>query len=155
MVAPGGVCVVAPGGHAWLLWGRGVHGCLGACMVAPGGYVWLLPGACMLLQGACMVALGACMVAARGGMCGCSREMRGCCQVAMCGCLGGHAWVTMRYGDTINEWAVHILLECILVLTKMRMLKGVNIDDVVVHFCLKKEEILEITFPQKYFYLTE
>ena len=28
---------------------------------------------------------------------------------------GGHAWDTTRYGDTINEWAVHILLECILV----------------------------------------
>ena len=27
----------------------------------------------------------------------------------------GHAWDTMRYGDTINEWAVRILLECILV----------------------------------------
>ena len=28
---------------------------------------------------------------------------------------GGHAWDTTRYGDTINEWAVRILLECILV----------------------------------------
>ena len=28
MVAPGGACVVAPGGHAWLLWG--------VCMVARG-----------------------------------------------------------------------------------------------------------------------
>ena len=29
---------------------------------------------------------------------------------------GGHAWDTTRYGDTINERAVRILLECILVL---------------------------------------
>ena len=29
---------------------------------------------------------------------------------------GGHAWDTMRYGDAINERAVRILLECILVL---------------------------------------
>ena len=29
---------------------------------------------------------------------------------------GGNAWDTMRYGDTINERAVRILLECILVL---------------------------------------
>ena len=29
---------------------------------------------------------------------------------------GGHAWDTMRYGDTINERAVRILLECILVI---------------------------------------
>ena len=28
---------------------------------------------------------------------------------------GGHAWDTMRYGDTVNERAVRILLECILV----------------------------------------
>ena len=28
---------------------------------------------------------------------------------------GGHAWDTTRYGDTINERAVSILLECILV----------------------------------------
>ena len=29
---------------------------------------------------------------------------------------GGHAWDTTRYGNTINERAVRILLECILVL---------------------------------------
>ena len=28
---------------------------------------------------------------------------------------GGHAWDTTRYRGTINEWAVRILLECILV----------------------------------------
>ena len=34
----------------------------------------------------------------------------------MHGCLGGgRAWDTTRYGDTINERAVRILLECILV----------------------------------------
>ena len=43
MVAPGGACVVAPGGHAWLLWG--------ACMVAPGGHAWLLRGHVWLLPG--------------------------------------------------------------------------------------------------------
>ena len=45
-----------------------------------------------------------------GGMHGCSRGgMHGCSG-------GGHAWDTTRYGDTINERAVRILLECILVL---------------------------------------
>ena len=36
-----GLCVVAPGGHAWLLWG-GVHGCSqgAGCVVAPGGHAW-------------------------------------------------------------------------------------------------------------------
>ena len=33
----GGACVVVPGvGCAWLLWG--------VCMVAPGGHAWLFPG---------------------------------------------------------------------------------------------------------------
>ena len=111
----GGACVVAPGGgwlllghHAWLLPG-GMHGCSGGA--------WLFWG--------CMVALGG------GGMCGCSgrsclvapRGMHGCsggaCMVAPRGaCVvapGGHAWDTTRYGDTINERALRILLECILV----------------------------------------
>ena len=82
-----------------------------------------------------MVALGVCMVA-MGGMCGCSGGhawlllgvhawlLWGACVVAPGGCMvaaGGHAWLlwggmwdVMRYGDTINERAVRILLECIL-----------------------------------------
>ena len=52
MVAPGeGACVVALAGmhccsmgHAWLLWG-------GVCMVVPGGHAWLLGGACMVALG--------------------------------------------------------------------------------------------------------
>ena len=83
------------GGHAWLLQG-GMHGCSGGrvWLLLGGWHAWLLPG----------------------GVCVCSR---------------GHAWLlpgrhvwllregcaldTTRYGDTINEWAVRILLECILV----------------------------------------
>ena len=80
---------------------------------------------------------------ARGGMCGCSGGMCGCsggaCVVALEGhawllpggaCMvapgGGHTWDTTRYGDTVNERAVRILLECILVLfivTKLNKLK--------------------------------
>ena len=91
-------CVVAGGGHAWL----------------PGGYAWLLGGHAWLLGGmhgcqgvcgcwgVCMVK-GACIVKgaymAKGGVHG----------------EGGHVWDMMRYRDTINERAVHILLECILV----------------------------------------
>ena len=84
----------------------------GACMVAWGGMV-----ACVVAPG------GACVVTPRGvgGMRGCSR---GACVVALGGCAwllpGGGvcvvAWDTMRYGDTINERAVRILLECILVI---------------------------------------
>ena len=94
MVALEGACMVDGGGHVWLLLG-GMHGCSGVCMVACGG---------------------ACVVAPGGGMCGCSG---GACMVAPGGVVapggGGHAWDMTRYGDTINEWAVRILLECILV----------------------------------------
>ena len=73
----------------------GMHGCSwGACLVAPGGACLVAPG------GVCMVALGACVVAPGGA-----------CVVA----LGGRAWDTMRYGGKVNERAVRILLECILV----------------------------------------
>ena len=88
----------------------------GACMVALGGHTWLL-------WGACVVALGGCMVAP-GGMHGCSG---GACVVAPGG--GGHAWLLPEgvcmltlggcawffWWDTVNERAVRILLECILV----------------------------------------
>ena len=65
----------------------GVRGC-------SGGHMWLLRGACMVVPRRCAWLLG--------GMRGCSG--------------GGHVWDTMRYGDTVNERAVRILLECILVL---------------------------------------
>ena len=75
----------------------------GTCMVAPGGRVWLLRG-----RGGCMVALG--------GMHSCSGGCAWLLLGGVCGCSGGgHAWDTTRYGDTINERAVRILLECILV----------------------------------------
>ena len=79
-------------------------------MVALGGCAWLLPGGAWLLpegvHGCC-----------QGGMCGCSGgDMRGCSWGGMHGCSrGGHAWDMIRYGDTINERVVRILLECILV----------------------------------------
>ena len=70
--------------------------------------MWLLGGHAWLLWGVCVVALG--------GICGCSG---GVCVVA----AGGHAWLlpggcawdTVRYGGTVNERVVRILLECILV----------------------------------------
>ena len=77
-----------------------MHGCRG-------GHVWLPGGA---------------YVVAMGGMCGC----QGVCMVVGGGC-GGHAWLQGAcvvaggggvHGirrDTINERAVRILLECILV----------------------------------------
>ena len=65
-------------------------------------------------QGACMA--GACVaggVHGRGGMCGmCAGGLHRRGDVH-----GGGACVvdTMRYGDTVNDWVVCILLECILV----------------------------------------
>ena len=44
----------------------------------------------------------------------------------MCGCSGGHVWDMTRYGDMINERAVHILLECILVLYGMSFIPPQN-----------------------------
>ena len=57
---------------------------------------------------------------ALGGMHGCSGEAcvvarEGACVVAP----GGHVWDTTRYGDTVNEWAVRILLDSILVFSKI------------------------------------
>ena len=73
----------------------------GGCVVAPGGRAWLLVGVCVVAPG------------------------------------GGHAWllprgwggggevcVVRRYGDTINERAVRILLECILVDLRIDLTKN-------------------------------
>ena len=71
----GHVCVVAPGGHVWLLWG-GVHGCSGGvCVVAAGGHAWLLRGGVhgRSWGGACVVAPRGGAWLLRGGVCGCSR----------------------------------------------------------------------------------
>ena len=130
ILSTGGACVVALGGMhgcsgggvACVVAQGGMCGCLGACVVALGGHggcAWLLWGGHVWLLG--------------GGMCGCFQGglgMRGCsggawmvapggaCVVAP----GGHVWL-LRGGvhvcffrwDTVNEWAVRILLECILV----------------------------------------
>ena len=95
------------GGCAWLLGGACVVALGGACVVAlGGGHAWLLlGGGAWLLRGACVVAPGE-------GVHGCSGG-RGACVVAPGG--GGHTWDMTRYGDTINERAVRILLECIFV----------------------------------------
>ena len=100
-----GACMVTRGMHgcrgcAWLL--GGVHGCRGACMVARGLGVWLLGGHAWLLGGMC----GKGGHAWRKGVHGEERAYM---------VKGGCAWDTTRYGNTINERAVRILLECILV----------------------------------------
>ena len=105
----GGVCVVAPGGHVWLLPGGGVHGYSGgACVVAPRGHVWLLlGGACMVApRGTCVVAPGgACVVAPRGACMvapgwACVVAPGGACVVAPGG--GG----VMRYEiQRYDQWA--------------------------------------------------
>ena len=86
------VCMVAPGGHAWLLLGGG-HAWLLQEGHAVGGHVWLLPvgGHVWLLLGGVVAPGGVWLL------------------------LGECVWDMTRYGDTINEWAVRILLECILV----------------------------------------
>ena len=111
----GGACVVA-GVCVWLP--GGMHGCWGVCMVA-GGHAWLwggvvaggracMVGGCAWLWGSMCGCWGACMVA--GGH---TWFQRGACMVVggVHGC-GGHAWF---WGDKVNERAVRILMECILV----------------------------------------
>ena len=110
MVAPRGGRHGCLGVCVWLLWG-------GMCGFS-GGHAWLLGGACVVAGGwgvTCVVALGgrvwllwgACVVAP-GGVHAWSRGHAWLLP-------GGHAWDKMRYGATVNERAVHILLECILV----------------------------------------
>ena len=99
-----GICDSVHGGMCSC---RGVHSCQGTCVVA-GGCAWLpggmhdcwghawLPGGMHGCQGACMVA--------GEGVCGCQGGMH-----------GGHGGMHRIQRDTVNEWAVRILLECILV----------------------------------------
>ena len=79
--------------------GGDVCGCSGGVHGCSRGGMHGCSGGCVVAQGVCMVARGACVVA------------RGACVVAQ----GGHAWDMTRYGDTVNERVVRILLECILV----------------------------------------
>ena len=113
----GGACVVA-GGCAWLpgacMVAGGVRGSGGACVVTGGMHgCW---GACMVAGGVCMVAGGHAWLL--GGMHGCRGVcvvlggMRGC-RGGVHGCRGGGVRRIRR--DTVNERAVRILLECILV----------------------------------------
>ena len=141
MVAPVGVCVVAlggvhgcSGGEACMVAPGGVGGCSGGvCVVAPVGHVWLLLEGCawLLLGGMCGCSRGACMVAPGG----CVWLLWGVCMVA----LVGHAWDMKRYGDTVNERAVCILLECILVFTCFMILKNnflSFINRIITIFCI-------------------
>ena len=73
----GGACVVAPGGHAWLLQGGGVHGCLGGMR----GCSWGGMHGCS--QAGCAWLL-------QGGVQGCSvGGVHGCCWGGVHGCSWG------------------------------------------------------------------
>ena len=53
---------------------------------------------------------------------------------------GGHAWDTTRYGDTVNERAVRILVECILVSCRLSksLYTFVAMNQGCIRFFLKK-----------------
>ena len=140
MVAPRGACMVALGGMCGCSQGGmhgcsqgGMHGCSWggicgcsqgcvcllpgrACVVALERHVWLLRGACMVawgvvhgfIWGACVVLFGGHAWFYSGGH--------------VWFYSGGHAWSFQFFRiqwDTVNEWAVRILLECILVLQNL------------------------------------
>ena len=66
---------------------------------------------------------GLCMAgghAWQGGMHGRGHAWQGCVCGRGCACQGGHAWQIL--GDTVNERAIHILLECILVCYVIRIM---------------------------------
>ena len=126
----GRACVVLLGGrHAWFYSG----GMRGFIWVYSGGMHGFIPGVCMVLFGGMWFYLGGMRGFIWGGMCG---FIRGCmvlfgghvlfylvvCVVflgAWMVFLGGHAWFFQFFRiqwDTVNERAVCILLECILVL---------------------------------------
>ena len=103
-----GACVIPPGGGmCGCSRGGGVHGC-------SGGHAWLLQGVLLIQGGVHGCSSGACMVA-WGCVCGWFGGHAWLLRGGMCGCSGVGQWDTTRYRDMINERAVRILLECILV----------------------------------------
>ena len=97
--------MVFSGGGAWLFWGR-------ACVVFSGGSAWFFQGGhAWFFRGGHVWFFG-------GGVCffpggGCAYFFpRGVCASGCGGCM-----LLGAGGDTVNERAVRILLECILVLT--------------------------------------
>ena len=145
--------ILSTGGHAWPggMCGWGVHG-WGACVA--GGHAWEgWRGACMARGHACLGG-GACVA---GG-----HAWWGACMVRACvegGVRGrGHAWqgvcVTrmppgqiLRLGLTVNERAVHMVLECILVYNIFNSacdsvygkMLSYNNCDIGSYFCYKKK----------------
>ena len=116
-------------GHVWLLWGGGCVWLLwGACMVALGGHVWLLGGMRGCSQGGMHDCSGGACVVAPGRMHGCSlggcawfllgghvRFFPGGLCVVFSGGRGQRGGMRRIRQDMVNERAVRILLECILV----------------------------------------
>ena len=93
------VCVVALGGMHGCLGGGGMRGCSrGLCMVARGGHAWLLLGGMHACSqgGACMLAPGGACMVAPGGAGGHAWLLRGC---GMCGCSWGGGGVCMEYDE--------------------------------------------------------
>ena len=100
-----GACVVAAGGHAWLLWG-GMCGCSGgAFMVAlGGGHAWLLwGGMCVCSGGHAWLLLGGCAWLLRGGMHGCS-------QGGMRGFFNEIRSMSGRYASYWNAFFLHFVV---------------------------------------------
>ena len=119
-----GVCLSTLGGHAWFyLGGHAWFYSGGACVVLFGGHAWFyLGGVHGFIRGVCVVLFGGvCMVLFWGHVWfylgGCAWFYSGV--GGMRSFIRGGAWFFQFFwiqSDTVNERAVRILLECILVL---------------------------------------
>ena len=111
----GGVaCVVLFGGACMVSFGGGVRGFIQGGMH---GFIW--GGMRGFIWGVCMVLFGGCAWFYSGGMHGfiwgaCMVLFGGACMVLFGGCAWFFQFFRIQW-DTVNERAVRILLECILV----------------------------------------
>ena len=172
ILSRGGACVVARGrggvcgcsGGAYVV-ARGVHGCSGGVVRGCsrggmhgfiwghawfylGGHAWFYLGGCVwfysggvwfYLEGHAWFYLGGCVWFYSGGVWFYLGGVHGFI-------WDGHAWFFQFFRiqwDTVNEWAVRILLECILVFMSESIFMNVYLFNWI---CLKLElEFIEIT----------
>ena len=123
-----GVCLSTLGGHAWFY--------LGGCVVLFGGHAWFYSGghAWFYLGGHAWFYLGG---------------MHGFIWRACVVFLGGHVWffqLLWIQSDTVNEWAVRILLECILVFKSFDANTAISVQNIKTFLFVTRSSYWNETF---------